>query len=82
MTICPIAIAVGCQKCPVFKICPLKRLIGDQPPAVQPEVKAKPVAMPGDRLKARPKAKAKARAKAKPGAKPRVPTARKKPPVQ
>jgi hypothetical protein len=31
MTICPIAIVVGCQKCPAFKICPLKRLIGDQP---------------------------------------------------
>jgi hypothetical protein len=42
MTICPIAIAVGCQKCPVFKICPLKGVIGDQPKAsdVMPEVKA------------------------------------------
>ena len=29
MTICPIAIAVGCQKCPAFKICPLKGVIGD-----------------------------------------------------
>lgn len=29
MTLCPIAIAVGCQKCPAFKICPLKGVIGD-----------------------------------------------------
>lgn len=42
MTICPIAIAVGCQKCPVFKICPVKSLIGD---AAKPEApKAKPTA--------------------------------------
>jgi hypothetical protein len=33
MTICPIAIVAGCQKCPAFKICPLKAVIGDQPPA-------------------------------------------------
>jgi hypothetical protein len=31
MKICPIAIAVGCAKCPVFSVCPVKRLIGDQP---------------------------------------------------
>jgi N-succinyldiaminopimelate aminotransferase len=28
MTICPVAIAVGCQKCPVFKVCPLKSVLG------------------------------------------------------
>lgn len=39
MTLCPIAIAVGCQKCPAFKICPLKGVIGDKPPA--PEAPAK-----------------------------------------
>lgn len=33
MTICPIAIAVGCRKCPVFRVCPLKSVIGDQPSA-------------------------------------------------
>ncbi len=33
MTLCPIAIVVGCQKCPAFKVCPLKRVIGDQPAA-------------------------------------------------
>jgi hypothetical protein len=31
MTICPIAIAVGCRKCPIFKVCPVKGLIGDMP---------------------------------------------------
>lgn len=30
MTLCPIAIAAGCAKCPAFKICPLKGVIGDQ----------------------------------------------------
>ncbi len=32
MTICPVAIAVGCKKCPVFTICPVKTLIGDHTP--------------------------------------------------
>lgn len=29
MTLCPIALAVGCQKCPAFSVCPLKGVIGD-----------------------------------------------------
>jgi len=29
MTLCPIAIAVGCRKCPVFNACPVKSVIGD-----------------------------------------------------
>jgi hypothetical protein len=28
MKICPIAIAVGCPKCPAFKICPVKEALG------------------------------------------------------
>jgi hypothetical protein len=32
MTICPIAIAVGCAKCPAFSVCPLKSVLGDQKP--------------------------------------------------
>jgi hypothetical protein len=44
MTLCPIAIVAGCQKCPAFKICPLKGVIGDKPPAPTPE--AKPAAKP------------------------------------
>lgn len=31
MTVCPIAIVAGCQKCPAFKVCPLKTVLGDQP---------------------------------------------------
>ena len=29
MTLCPIAIAAGCTKCPAFGVCPLKSVIGD-----------------------------------------------------
>jgi hypothetical protein len=32
MTLCPIAIAVGCKKCPAFAVCPLKSVIGDHRP--------------------------------------------------
>jgi len=28
MKLCPIAIAVGCEKCPAFKICPAKAALG------------------------------------------------------
>jgi hypothetical protein len=45
MTLCPIAIVAGCQKCPVFKICPLKGVIGDKPP--EPEAPVKPVKKAG-----------------------------------
>ena len=31
-TTCPIAIAVGCRKCPIYKVCPVSSIIGDQPP--------------------------------------------------
>ena len=30
MTICPIALAVGCEKCPAFKFCPLTNILGNQ----------------------------------------------------
>ena len=30
MTICPIALVVGCEKCPAFKFCPLTTILGDQ----------------------------------------------------
>ena len=32
MTLCPIAIAVGCKKCPIFAVCPVKSIIGDYKP--------------------------------------------------
>lgn len=36
MTLCPIAIAVTCRRCPIVKVCPVKTVIGDYvatPPA-------------------------------------------------
>ena len=30
MTICPIALVVGCKKCPTFSFCPLTTILGDQ----------------------------------------------------
>ena len=35
MVLCPVAIAVGCRKCPVFKVCPVKGVIGDYKPDVE-----------------------------------------------
>jgi hypothetical protein len=40
MTLCPIAVVTGCAKCPAFKICPLKGVLGDQ---VKPAERATPV---------------------------------------
>jgi hypothetical protein len=40
MTVCPIAIAVGCQKCPAFSVCPLKSVLGDQPSKAETAAKA------------------------------------------
>jgi len=38
MTLCPIAIAIGCRKCPIVSACPVKKLIGDyvEPKVTQP----------------------------------------------
>ncbi len=30
MTLCPVALMAGCRKCPAFKVCPLKTVLGDQ----------------------------------------------------
>jgi len=35
MTVCPIAIASGCKKCPAFGICPLKTVLGDYVPEAE-----------------------------------------------
>jgi hypothetical protein len=32
MILCPIALAVGCKKCPAFAVCPVKTVIGDYRP--------------------------------------------------
>jgi hypothetical protein len=39
MTLCPVALAVGCKKCPAFGLCPLKGVIGDQGNAQAPGAK-------------------------------------------
>lgn len=46
MTLCPIAIAVGCPKCPAFSVCPLKAVIGDQKSADQATKAATPASKP------------------------------------
>jgi hypothetical protein len=32
MTLCPVALAIGCRKCPIFNVCPAKNIIGDYKP--------------------------------------------------
>lgn len=39
MTLCPIALAVGCKKCLAFSVCPLKGVIGDFKETEQAETK-------------------------------------------
>jgi hypothetical protein len=31
MTLCPVALAASCKKCPVVSVCPLKTVLGDYP---------------------------------------------------
>ncbi len=40
MVLCPIAIAVGCKRCPAFSVCPVKSVIGDYKPGDKPETAA------------------------------------------
>jgi len=45
MTLCPVALAIGCKKCPIFGFCPVKGVIGDytKPAEDEPDEKeAKP----------------------------------------
>jgi hypothetical protein len=39
MTLCPVAIAAGCKKCPIFSFCPAKSIIGDQQKKDEPSTK-------------------------------------------
>jgi hypothetical protein len=39
MTLCPIALAVGCKACPLFSVCPAKSMIGDYKPEEKPPEK-------------------------------------------
>lgn len=40
MVICPIALAVGCNKCPAVSVCPLKASLGDYVPPAANDTKA------------------------------------------
>lgn len=40
MTLCPIAAAVSCTKCPMFRICPATKILGDQKKEQKPAEKA------------------------------------------
>ena len=54
MTVCPIALAVGCKKCPAFSVCPLTRVLGDQPAKPEADAEAaKPAAKPAAGAKRR-----------------------------
>ena len=41
MTLCPIALVVGCKKCLAFSVCPLKGVIGDYRKQEETQVKQK-----------------------------------------
>jgi hypothetical protein len=56
MVLCPVAIAVGCRKCPIFSVCPVKSVIGDYK---KPE--AEDTRPPASPTRAKAKAKAKKR---------------------
>ena len=47
MTLCPVALAVGCKKCPAFSFCPLKTVIGDQPKETDKPAPPKPQSKSG-----------------------------------
>ena len=48
MTVCPIAIVSSCQKCPAFKVCPLKSVLGDHDPEQASSKDEKAAAKPDD----------------------------------
>ena len=47
MTICPIALVVGCKKCPAFSFCPLTTILGDR--QEEDKVDASPMTLAHDR---------------------------------
>ena len=56
MVICPVALAVGCRKCPIFKVCPVKGVIGDyKKPEEAPQKAPEPVRPPARKAKAKKK---------------------------
>jgi len=59
MVVCPVALAVGCRKCPIFSVCPVKTVIGDYVP---PKKTSSPRAAAADAAPAAKSAKAKPKA--------------------
>ena len=57
MVICPIAIAVGCKRCPAFAVCPVKTVIGDYRPDAHANADAPARAKPARSRPAAAKAK-------------------------
>lgn len=51
MTLCPIALAAGCKKCPAFNFCPLKSVLGDykKPEEAQKRAETEPSETKRDR---------------------------------
>jgi len=47
MVLCPVALAVGCRKCPIFSVCPAKSIIGDYKP--DPDATRSPAVKPAPR---------------------------------
>ncbi len=53
MVLCPVALAVGCKKCPIFAVCPAKSIIGDYKPVEdKDDAKAKDKSTPRAKRKA------------------------------
>ena len=69
MTICPVALAVGCTKCPAVRICPLKSVLGDYRPPTPGETREESTAAHGSKAqRPRKPAAAKKKSAAKPAA--------------
>lgn len=48
MTLCPVALAISCKKCPVVSFCPGKAIIGDFKPGEAAPSSADKTAASGD----------------------------------
>jgi hypothetical protein len=48
MTLCPIALAVHCAGCPIVKVCPAKRALGDYATYVPPATAESGAKVAGD----------------------------------
>lgn len=64
MTVCPIAIVSGCVKCPIFKVCPVKGLIGDYVPPAEKKAAAEVKTKSATKLKTKSATKPAAKKKA------------------